>query len=188
MSVKEQPLSDSVLLEQYRTTHEGRYLGELYRRYSALVLGVCIKYLKNLAESEDAVMEIFEKLHLDLKTVKVDYFKAWIHTVTRNHCLMKLRKAGLPTEFPEEFPPPQYLHRQDESADDISEKVWNEQLLTQLAQHLKALKAEQRLCLELFYLQQKSYKQVADATQMTLNEVKTHIQNGKSNLKKHFKR
>lgn len=183
----EQQLSDNALLDHYRSTHEGRYVGELYRRYAALVLGVCLKYLKNLAESEDAVMEIFEKLHLDLKTTKIDYFKAWLHTVARNHCLMRLRKAGLPTEFPETFPPPEYLHQRDESEEDIAQKMNKEALLSLLEKYLQQLRPEQSQCIELFYIREMSYKQIAVEAQMTLSEVKTHIQNGKSNLKKYFK-
>ena len=135
-----------------------------------------MKYLKNQAEAEDAVMEIFEKLHLDLKKGEIGYFKAWLYAVARNHCLMKLRKAGLIVEFPEDLPP-----IAAEESDFDPEK---EASLQQLEQALPLLKAEQRTCIDLFYLQEQSYKQVAAETGFTLNEVKTHIQNGKANLKK----
>ncbi len=169
-------LDDAVLVQLYRESGDAQHLGTLFKRYSAAILGVCMKYLKNQAESEDAVMEIFEKLHLDLKRVDVDYFRGWIYTVARNHCLMKLRKAGLDVEFPEELPP---IAAENEEFD-----IEKEENLQQLERALPHLKAEQKLCIDLFYLQEKSYKEVALETGFTLNEVKTHIQNGKLNLKK----
>jgi RNA polymerase sigma factor (sigma-70 family) len=170
-------LDDAELVELYRKSGEAPHLGTLFKRYSGVILGVCMKYLKNHAESEDAVMEIFEKLHLDLKRVEIDYFRGWLYTVARNHCLMKLRKAGLDVEFPEDLPPIAAVE-----ADDFD--VEKEASLQQLERVLPHLKTEQKLCIELFYLQEKSYKEVAIETGFTLNEVKTHVQNGKLNLKK----
>lgn len=174
-------LTDDELIRQYRDTDDARYVGELYRRYAALVLGVATKYLKQLAESEDAVMEIFEKLHHDLKRVEVAHFKSWLYTVTRNHCLMRLRKTGLSVEFPDEFPPPQYKELWDDEGDAA---LWKEQLLQNLDLGLNTLRPEQKICVEMFYLKDKSYKDIVLETGFSLNEVKTHIQNGKLNLKK----
>ena len=170
-------LDDANLVQLYRKSGDVGHLGTLFKRYSALILGVCMKYLKNHAESEDAVMEIFEKLHLDLKRAEIDYFRGWLFTVARNHCLMKLRKAGLEVEFPEDLPP-------ITAVEDDDFDVEKEASLQQLERALPHLKAEQKRCIYLFYLQEKSYKEVAIETGFTLNEVKTHIQNGKLNLKK----
>ena len=176
LNIEKSILDDADLVQLYRQSGDSQHLGTLFKRYSTLILGVCLKYLKNQAEAEDAVMEIFEKLHLDLKKGEIGYFKAWLYAVARNHCLMKLRKAGLNVEFPEELPP-----IAAEESDFDPEK---EASLQQLEQALPLLKTEQRTCIDLFYLQEKSYKQVATETGFTFNEVKTHIQNGKANLKK----
>jgi RNA polymerase sigma factor (sigma-70 family) len=171
-------LEDSELLIQYRKGSDARCVGELYRRYSHLVFGVCMKYLKNSTESEDAVMEIFEKLHLDLRKVEVEHFKSWLYTVARNHCLMKMRKAGLNVSYPDEMP---QTHPYEEDTTDFEDK---ERLIVALENSLSTLKSEQKQCIEMFYLQDKSYKQIVVETGYALNDVKTHIQNGKLNLKK----
>ncbi len=169
---------DIDLVKMYRTTHDVQYIGELYRRYAHLILGVCLKYLKNLPDSEDAVMEIFEKLHLDLKKNNVEHPKSWLYMVARNHCLMKLRKAGLKIEFPEELPtPPQYMTEDTDFED-------KEKLIQALEKNILYLKNEQRVCIELFYLKDISYKDIMRETGLSLNEIKSHIQNGKLNLKK----
>ncbi len=177
-----QILDDISLLNRYRTTAEGGCIGELFRRYKHLALGVCLKYLKNAHDAEDAVMEIFEKLHLDLKKADVGHFKSWLYTVARNHCLMRMRKAGLSVAFPEVLPEngdPEYSG--EGPLEDLKVK---ELLYQKLEMGLDMLKPEQRLCLDLFFLKDKSYKEIMRETGLTLNEVKTHVQNGKLNLKK----
>jgi len=48
---------------------------------------------------------------------------------------------------------------------------------------IKELKEDQKICVELFYLQEKSYEEVAKMTGYSMKEVKSYIQNGKRNLK-----
>jgi RNA polymerase sigma factor (sigma-70 family) len=178
MSIELRSMDDSALMNHYRTSQDTRCIGVLFQRYRHLVFGVCLKYLKNAHDSEDATMEIFGKLHLDLQKSEVTYFKSWLHTVARNHCLMSLRKAGLAVDYPEMMPNAADTEGFDED-DFIREK-----LLTKLEDSMHTLKEEQRQCVELFYIKDKSYKDIVQATGLSLNEVKTHIQNGKLNLKK----
>jgi RNA polymerase sigma-70 factor (ECF subfamily) len=58
-----------------------------------------------------------------------------------------------------------------------------EQQLLLLEEALKQLGAEQRHCIELFYLGQKSYQQIMTETGLSFKQVKSFIQNGKRNLK-----
>lgn len=155
----------------------------LFERYTALVFGVCMKYLKNEDDTKDAVMLIFEKLSDDLKKHEIAYFKGWLHTVAKNHCLMQLRsKQSLKLKTDElkkdvkEFVEINYsLHPTN---DNIKEKQ-----LVQLEVAIKSLKDEQRMCVELFYLKEKSYQEIAEVTGFSLNNVKSFIQNGKRNIK-----
>ncbi len=173
---------DAAILIRYRETHDVHLVGELFRRYRHLAFGVCQKYLKNSVDSEDAVMEIFEKLHLDLRKNEIGHFKSWLYTVARNHCLMQLRKAGLKVDFPDEMPP--ISDNSTDFTEGSEDKDLKEKLLTDLEKSLPMLKVEQRNCIEMFYLKDMSYKQIVEVTGMSLNEVKTNIQNGKLNLRK----
>lgn len=176
-------LTDAELIDKYKATSDNYYVGELYTRYTHLVFGVCMKYYKNEADSQDAVTLIFEKLLKDLKTFEIDNFKAWLYRVVRNHCLMKLRKN-------------QTAHkRQDEYANSVKTDVEyvtplhllddddNEKQLSKLREAINELKEDQRICVELFFLQEKSYQQIVEETDFTMKQVKSFIQNGKRNLK-----
>jgi RNA polymerase sigma-70 factor (ECF subfamily) len=55
--------------------------------------------------------------------------------------------------------------------------------LDQMSDALLKLNKEQQLCVTLFYLEKKSYQQIASQTGYSMMQVKSHIQNGKRNLK-----
>ncbi|MGE0562587.1 MAG: RNA polymerase sigma factor [Flavobacteriales bacterium] len=174
--------SDIELIAEYKSKGDNTVIGELFKRYSHLVYGVCLKYLKNEDESKDAVLEIFEQLLVDLLKHDVSNFKSWLHSVARNHCLMYLRKEQTQLKRAND-----YEYAFDEGDDyetpfQIHEKEQQEVQLTDLEKALGELKEEQRICIELFFLKEKCYEEVAELTGFTMNQVKSYIQNGKRNL------
>ncbi len=175
-------LSDLELVSQFKQTNNNDFFVVLYQRYTHLVYGVCLKYLKNTDNSSDAVMDIFEKLMVDIKRHEVQNFKAWLYQVSKNHCLMHLRKKN------------QNIVDIDWAENKLSQSVefdthlhlTNNQQMQQealLMDSLKQLSSEQKICVELFYIQNKSYQEISDQTHFTINQVKSYIQNGKRNLK-----
>jgi len=157
-------------------------LGELYSRYMHLVYGVCLKYLKNREESKDAVMQIFEKLLKDLPAYEIRNFKAWLYVITKNFCLMQLRsrqssekKIKLWQNDPENSMESEaFLHPLD---DDLL------QTNRSLKECIEKLKKEQRECVNWFYYENKSYREIAQFPDMDENKVKSLLQNAKRNLK-----
>lgn len=170
-------LSDKELLDKYAQELDNQSFAELFKRYTHLVYGICMKYLKDADKSKDAVMQIFEKLMEDLKTRQVDNFEHWIQVVARNHCLMQLRKNKHETTFPENFEPE--VVENDFELHPIADTEQNILLMEKAIQNLAV---EQRICIELFYLQEKAYAEIAQTTGFSLNQVKSYIQNGKRNL------
>lgn len=183
MSAPHSLYSDEELVLNYKATANTSLVGELFKRHSLMCFSVCMKYLKDQEEAEDATMNIFEKLFIDLKKHEVQNFKSWLHSVCRNHCLMHLRKpdlhesldgnSGNENLFME-------LHRMMHLDDSEQEK---EQRLQKLELAMDSLNSKQRECLELFYYKRKSYEEIKEQTGFTILEVKSYIQNGKRNLK-----
>ncbi len=180
--------SDAELLDAYRLNHDKGIVGELFNRYTHLVYGVCLKYLKNDHEAREAVMEIFEKLLSDLQEHDVSHFKSWLYTVSRNHCLMALRKSKSQKQKHEIFL--QDSTSENMESDDflhLNEEKRSEEGHQRLHEALKNLKKEQESCIRLMYLENKSYREVSELTGYTMQEVKSYIQNGKRNLEKMLK-
>jgi RNA polymerase sigma factor (sigma-70 family) len=173
-----QNMTDQELLERYYADRNNAWLGILLPRYTLLLLGVCMKYLKQEEEARDCVQQIFVKVITELSKYKVEYFKSWIYTIARNHCLMKLRdQPGRPAALNESM-----LAAWDDEAGK-SRHLEKDQLLEMMEQSLQELGKEQKLCVILFYLEKKSYQEIAASTRFTQMQVKSYIQNGKRNLK-----
>ena len=154
------------------------HLGILYSRYTSLVYGVCLKYLKDREEAKDAVMQLFEKLIDLLLKHEVENFKSWLYVTARNHCLMHLRaKKG---KFMEEF---SAHHMENQFLMHLEEEPEMEQNLTKLEKCIAELMSDQQHCIRLFYLDERCYKEIASTTGLDLGQVKSYIQNGKRNLK-----
>jgi RNA polymerase sigma-70 factor (ECF subfamily) len=177
-----QSLTDNELIAAYKKKGDNALVGELYKRYSHLVYGVCLKYLKNEDESKDAVLQIFENLLSDLKKHDIANFKSWLHSVARNHCLMFLRKQQTQQKRVNEYEAT-YQHEETFAAPfSVHDKEEKEVALTKLEEAMTHLKEEQRVCIELFFLQEKCYNEVAEITGYEIKKVKSYIQNGKRNL------
>ncbi len=153
-------------------------LGELYQRYMDLVYGVCLKYYKEPETAKDSVMLIFEELVLKLKKHDVENFRAWLHQVARNHCLMQLRtpRNMKTVEFKTELV-------QNEENVHLNGVLEKEENFKKLEYCLGTLAADQREAIRLFYLEGKCYNEIVEMTGQEWNQVRSFIQNGRRNLK-----
>lgn len=176
-------LDDLQLIAMYKQTGDNNCVGILFQRYTHLIFGVCMKYLKNEDDSQDASMQLFEKLLTDLKKHEVQQFKAWLHMVCKNYCLMQLRSGKTRLKHDKEIARDFGSFMENEHSLHLKFENTKELQLTYMEECMKGLNNEQRLCVELFYLQEKSYNEVAAMTNFSMNNVKSYIQNGKRNLK-----
>lgn len=168
-----QKLNDLELIEVYRQSGDKKAVGILYERYAHLLLGVCLKYMKDRAAAEDALMTVFESLYQLLTKHEIQNVRSWLWTVTRNQCLMELRKSKPTTETD---------HLSLTYEDQSEEKLILEGRLEQMEKALSSLNQEQQTCVRLFYLEKLSYQQIESQTGYPIKKVKSYIQNGKRNL------
>jgi RNA polymerase sigma factor (sigma-70 family) len=172
--------SDNELINKFLETNDSAFVGELYERYGHLVLGLCIKYLKNKEEAKDLVIQIFTDLMTDLKKHKIQYFKSWLYVYSKNASLMELRKRQRELKKELELQENVHLVMDFSDPEHLNEK---EKQIRFMEIALEELSEDQKVCVDLFYLKNKSYQEIMDHTGYSNNEVKSHIQNGKRNLK-----
>jgi RNA polymerase sigma-70 factor (ECF subfamily) len=174
-------LSDLELVSLYRETGDKELVGELFRRYTRFVFLVSLNYLDDEEKAKDAAMQVFENLFTGLRKHDIRNFKSWLHVVTKNHSLMQLRgqkqqqiiREEWQKVYAEDMESPLFLNPYDEK----------EESLIDLEEAILMLSKEQRICIELFYLKKKSYNEIVEITGDSYLQVKSHIQNGKRNLK-----
>lgn len=173
-----QTSTDEHMLAEFRTNGNLTILGDLYTRHSEMVYYVCYRYFKESERSKDAVMQIFEELIVKVNKQEIKDFPKWLYVVAKNHCLMNLRgnknNFVVPVDDFVEFTA--NLH-QEESYQEKEDR------LSLLENCLERLPTKQKITVDLFFIQEKCYKEVSEISGYSLNEVKSFIQNGKRNLK-----
>ena len=181
---KNTDIPDSELLEEYRRSPQSGIIEILFDRYCHLAFAVCMKYLKNEEDSKDAVMHIFERLHEDLGRYRVQNFSHWLYILTRNHCLKELKSRRTVVSLEEIHLAGEDRAEPDEERDFDITPVYPEQLQDAIAE----LSEEQMRCIRLFYLEEKTYNEIASLTGFSFKQVKSYIQNGKRNLRNYLER
>jgi RNA polymerase sigma factor (sigma-70 family) len=179
---KQEYQSDEEILKAYKETGNTALVGELFEKHVKTVYGACLFFFKDKAEAQDAVMQIFEKLILELKRKDVANFKGWLSFVVRNHCINIIRANKTRFSYREGQYGFEFTDEHEEEENYLA-GTSNEDLVEQLPMFLNKLKAQQKECIELFFLQNKSYQEISEMKGYSLNEVKSYIQNGKRNLK-----
>jgi RNA polymerase sigma factor (sigma-70 family) len=169
---------DNELVAAYKQTHDLNVVGELFQRYMDLVYGVCLKYLKQPENAQDSTIAIFEELSTRLLKHNVDNFKAWLYTLAKNHCLMRLRseKKQMVVKLDAEL-------MQSEETLHLNGVLEKEENFRQLEYCLGQLADDQRKVIELFYLEGKCYNEIMETTGIEWNKVRSYIQNGRRNLR-----
>jgi len=179
---KKKIISDEALIEQYKITDDINVLSNLYIRYMDLVFGVCLKYLNNKEDAQDATMQIFEKLINAVKTNTIESFRPWLYVVAKNFCLMEIRQKKsidknidisekksfvfMESDFE--------LHPLDTNNSEKEEALKN---------CIEKLNDTQKRTVELFYFKKLTYDQISISMNIEVKKVKSYLQNAKRNLK-----
>ncbi len=180
---KYKEISDIKLVNLYQSTKDKDIVGELYKRFTQFVFLVSLKHLKNEDKAKDAVMQIFENLFNDLLNHKIENFKSWLYMVTRNHCLMILRKQQTYLKKNQDYKKDNENFMENDYNLHLKENEEKELKADSVQNAVKQLNNEQKECILLFYFEGKSYAEIAQITNYTEKKVKSYIQNGKRNLK-----
>ncbi|WP_257667893.1 RNA polymerase sigma factor [Parapedobacter tibetensis] len=177
-SKKPDTANDEQLLKRYRETGDLAVLGDLFHTHAEMVYYVCFRYLQDSERSKDAVMQIFEELITKVNKQEIRQFGSWLYVLSRNHCLMQLRSEKKMQQISlDEFVEFPIAAHQEDSHEN------KEKQLTALEHCLEKLPEKQKRSIDLFFMDEKCYKEIAEMTGYSLKDVKSYIQNGKRNLK-----
>ncbi|THH39802.1 RNA polymerase sigma factor [Neolewinella litorea] len=173
-------VTDLDLLRAFRRQPDATRLLPLYERYAELIYAWCLRYLGTPQRAEDAGAEVFTVLLEQLPRHEVTNFRSWLQTVVRNHCLMQLRREKRDPVRQGEDPLVHFgawPHQAEETAETPPD--------TRPLHHcLKQLNEAQRQCIRLFYLTPgESYASVGERLNLSVGQVRSHLQNGRRNLK-----
>ncbi len=177
---KNKVVSDNELVSEFQKTHDIFYCAKLYERYADYIAAISLKYCPFPQEAEDAAMEVFEIMLRDLKKYEIRNPKNWLYSVVRHNAYKKAKERRR-YHFSEDDFFSKYVENEDLFT---QEEKWElENKLDTMEELMENISPEQNLCLKLFYLEGKSYKEIDEITNYGLNKIKSYIQNGKRKIK-----
>lgn len=174
-----QKLTVQELLESYRRSGDQAMAAKIFKDHWHLVLGQALRILNDRETAQDAAADIFLKVLSRLRLETPLNFSGWLYTVTRYHCFEIRRKE-------KRAPILEPLEGLRDVAEDLREGVlhacYQSSMEEEVCKALQFLPEHQRICIELFYLKDCSYKEICETAGYDIGEVKSFIQNGKRKL------
>jgi RNA polymerase sigma-70 factor (ECF subfamily) len=171
-------LEDIDLVKLYQRNDDPELISILFDRYAHLLYGLCLKYLGNPEDARDVVMELFEQCIAGLRAEEIRNVKAYLSTIARNNCLMRLRHEKVHKKY-QDFS----VKNMESDSDDHLDRGEIDENRKMIHRAIEELPEAQKTCIKLFYFHDMSYKEIVKNTGFELKKVKSYIQNGKRRLK-----
>lgn len=167
---KYQKQKDRELINFFTSNNDKNALNELFKRYTHLVASIAIGILKDEKKAKHAVLIIFKSIRDDLKNNPIRNFNAWVYNVTKRYCF-KIKNLENGLEYQDDF-----------------HEILEKDLLLQkqndiLKKAMLQINIHQKTCIDFFYSQGLSYSEINEKTGFSMEEVKSHIKNGKKTIK-----
>jgi RNA polymerase sigma-70 factor (ECF subfamily) len=161
----------------------GRAFKKLVDKYHPLVYSVVRGIMGNRHEVEDVTQEVFIKVYRKLATFRGEArLSTWIYRIARNEAINAAKSARLDTDSLEEA-------ERISSGDPGPERYLERRVTASLVEELLSMLDEQyRVVLELRYMGEKSYAEIAEILEIPIGTVKTYIHRGKTMLKQRLSR
>jgi RNA polymerase sigma factor (sigma-70 family) len=165
-------------IENYLKTGDKQYWGRIFEKYKKQIFVRCLRILNNSEDARDLTSEAFIKAFENIQNfdLKRSFFP-WLYQLTTNLCIDHIRRKKLV----------QFNQIEDqvisENPEDVIVNLERKELGNHIKQAIRKLKRPQKRCFCLFYIQQKSYKEIAELTGYSFNEVRSYIQNGRRKFK-----
>lgn len=178
--------TDEQLVNAFQQSGKEIYFDELFERYHLLVYGLCLNLTANREDSKDLTLIAFQKAYEALPRTRLQRFDHWLFTLCRNECLHFLRKKskvkkGFISWQQDQKDKPEFMLNEAFRRSLYEEELVQDELLKAGLAHLSK---PQRVCLELFVYEFKSYQEIGRYTGYSLAQTKSHIQNGRLKLRR----
>jgi len=170
-------ITDEELLRRYFSDADPQWLGLVLERYTGLLFGVAMKYLKDEDMAKDIVQTVFLKALSEIPKKEIKNIGAWLYQVAKNECFnqFRMQKSMVDEEVLEQIKQPEEVA--------FSKLLLEDKKSAVLLEALEQIKTEQKISISMFYFEKKSYQQISESLKIDIKQVKSNIQNGKRNLK-----
>lgn len=180
-----QPADKDLLIIRRILNGEQAAFAELVDTYKDYVFTVCWRVLKSREDAEEAAQDTFLKVYGSLGSFEQkSRFSTWLYTVAYRTALDRARRKQLPVQsmdgFSKEAPPLQIAGDQEQQPD---VQMGAQDLKDHLEKAIQQLPATDASLISLFYLHERSVKEVAEILHLTETNVKTKLHRLRERLK-----
>jgi len=158
----------------------------LVRRHADLVYTVVLRVVGNEDDADDVAQEAFVRAHRALGRFRGDSkFSSWLYRIAVNRALthLKKRKRRGATVDLASGPHIEAAVESVETGKDPASFVLDEEFRRQVREAVGELPPRYRAVVTLFYLEERSYKEVAEILGVPMGTLKTHLHRARSLLK-----
>ena len=159
---------------------------ELYEKMYDKLYFFAYKNVHNKEDAEDIVQEAFVKALESLKDlISSECFISWIYSVTYNLCIDKLRGGGHTVRFDNDDDRDNAIENSsfNEPVMVPEDYLQNEEIKRQIKDVIDGLRPDLRSVIILFYYDQMSMAEVAEAMGISENSVKTKLFSARKRIK-----
>jgi RNA polymerase sigma factor (sigma-70 family) len=164
--------TDEELVRLFQATGETECFAELFARHRKRIYCACRGFFSDGSAAEDASQETFLRAFQNLHRFLGGNFSGWLMRIAKNVCIDLWRKRG--TEVKQE----EALLNELPAAGTLDRAFDMHHVAERIREELKGLSPDQRRCLE-FKIAGYSYDETAARTGLTVEAVKSHLQNGR---------
>ncbi|MFA6437136.1 MAG: sigma-70 family RNA polymerase sigma factor [Candidatus Paceibacterota bacterium] len=176
-------LSDEKLVELVRTKDQELY-AEIVKRYQDRLLRYVLYLIKNRQKAEDAVQNTFIKAFINLMGFSTKQkFSSWIYRIAHNEAINIIKKHRKEILLDKDG----WDHHQLLEDRHIYKQVSDKETKEQIKRYLSLLPLKYREPITLFYLEEKSYKEISDILRISIGGVGARINRAKIMLQKNIK-
>jgi len=142
---------------------------DLYHRHVNTVYRVCYTYMRNAADTEDAVQNVFVKLLTKpVSFESTEHEKAWLIRVATNHCKDTLKSSWMKRT----------------GLDEVSEPVAKDEKMDETLEEVMKLPENHRICVYLYYYEGYNAAEIADIIKRPHSTVRNYLSEARQQLKK----
>jgi RNA polymerase sigma-70 factor, ECF subfamily len=154
----------------------------IYDRFAQSIYDLCFRYLRDQAEAQDAVQEVFIRAYQSL-----DQFhgraklSTWLYRIAVNYCLNQKRRKNWQSWLTLEFLDQQQI-ASEEIANNPQHQMEKKETDRLIQQAIEALPERQKMAIILSRYENLSYQEIAEAMNCSLSAVESCIHHAKKNL------
>jgi RNA polymerase sigma factor (sigma-70 family) len=157
---------------------EKRWQDMLYKKFSSLLYGICLRYAKNKMEAQDVLQEVFVKVYNNIHTYHHDgSFEGWLRRIAVNTSITHYRR-NLKHAYQDDID--EVVMRNEEPVGVADLEFTQEEMMSCIAK----LPVGYKTVFNLYVIEGFMHKEIADMLEIDVNTSKSQLSRAKTYLQR----